>query len=65
MFGFAAVALFAIAFIVNGTATSVSNAWLTPTSLMLAGLACLAVHMLGYQAAWRPSARRASYRRRR
>lgn len=64
MFGFAAVALFAIAFIVNGTATTVTNAWFTPTSLMLAGLACLAVHLLGYQAAWRPSGRRGVLRRR-
>jgi hypothetical protein len=63
MFGLAAVALFVIAFIVNGTETSVSNAWLTPTSLMLAGLACLAVHVLGYQAAWRPGRPRRRLRR--
>ena len=54
MFGFAAVVLFAIAFLVNGTATAVSSNWLTPTSLMLAGLACLSVHLLGYRANWRP-----------
>jgi hypothetical protein len=63
MFGFAAVALFVIAFIVNGTATTVSSAWFTPTSLMLAGLACLAVHLLGYQASWRPRGRRGRLRR--
>jgi hypothetical protein len=54
MFGFASVVLFAIAFIVNGSETKPDNAWVTPTSLMLAGLACLAVHLLGYQASWRP-----------
>jgi len=54
MFGFAAVALFVIAFVVNGTETTVSSAWYNTTGLMLAGLACLAVHLLGYQAGWRP-----------
>lgn len=53
MFGFAAVAFFVIAFVVNGSGTTVSSAWYTPTSLMLAGLVCLAVHMLGYGASWR------------
>lgn len=53
MFGFLAVALFAIAFVINGSGTTVSSAWFTPTSLMLAGLACLAVHLLGYAASWR------------
>ncbi|GAA1973631.1 hypothetical protein [Catenulispora subtropica] len=64
MFGFAAVALFVIAFIVNGTATSVSSAWFSPTSLMLAGLACLAVHLLGFQAGWRPGGSRRGWLRR-
>lgn len=63
MFGFAAVALFVIAFIVNGSATEVHTAWFTPTSLMLAGLACLAVHLLGVGASWRPSGRRGWLRR--
>ena len=64
MFGIAAVALFVIAFIINGTATSVSSAWFTPTSLMLAGLACLAVHLLGYGASWRPRMSRRGWLRR-
>jgi hypothetical protein len=53
VFGLAAVVLFMIAFIVNGSGSTVSSAWFTPTSLMLAGLACLAVHLLGYASAWR------------
>ena len=64
MFGFAAVALFVIAFIVNGTGATVSTAWFTPTSLMLAGLACLAIHTLGYQAGWRLGGRFGLLRRR-
>ena len=50
--GAIAAVLFAIAFFINGSGTS-TNSWFSPTSLMLAGLACLAVHMLGYQAGWR------------
>ena len=53
MFGFLAVGLFVAAFLINGTGKTVSTAWFTPTSLMLAGLACLAVHLLGYAAGWR------------
>lgn len=64
MFGFLAVALFAIAFVINGSGTTVSSAWFTPTSLMLAGLACLAVHLLGYAASWRLGRPRRGWMRR-
>lgn len=53
MFGILAVVCFTIAFIFHGAAT-VTNAWLDPTSLMLAGLAFLALHLLGYGASWTP-----------
>jgi hypothetical protein len=39
-----AAILFALAFILNGLHTTITNPWLTPTSLMLAGLTCLAIH---------------------
>jgi len=46
MFGIAAVVLFTIAAILSGTATHVSSTWFQPATLMLFGLACLAVHLL-------------------
>lgn len=49
--GLIAAVLFGIAFIINGTATS-TNVWFSPTSLMLAGLTCLALHLLGVGAGW-------------
>jgi hypothetical protein len=49
--GAIAAVLFAIAFFINGSGTS-TNAWFTPTSLMLAGLACLALHLLGVGTGW-------------
>lgn len=64
MFGFLAVALFAAAFVINGSGTTVTTAWFTPTSLMLAGLACLAVHLLGFAASWRVSRPRGGWLRR-
>jgi hypothetical protein len=49
--GAIAAVLFAIAFFINGTGTS-TNAWFSPTSLMLAGLTCLALHLLGVGTGW-------------
>lgn len=39
-----AAVLFALAFILNGLHTTITNTWLTPTSLMLAGLTCVAIY---------------------
>jgi hypothetical protein len=60
MLGIVAAALFAIAYVINSTATS-TNAWLTPTGLMLLGLVALALHLVGYGASWEAP----RYRRRR
>lgn len=49
--GAIAAVLFVIAFFIHGTGTS-TNVWFTPTSLMLAGLACLALHLLGVGTGW-------------
>jgi hypothetical protein len=49
--GAIAAILFAIAFFINGSGTS-TNAWFSPTSLMLAGLTCLALHLLGVGTGW-------------
>ncbi|MFI5759033.1 hypothetical protein [Streptomyces sp. NPDC051569] len=57
MLGFAAAVLFAIAFIINATATSV-DALFAPTSLMLLGLALLALHVAGVGTGWAARGRR-------
>ncbi|MBS2963422.1 hypothetical protein KGA66_10220 [Actinocrinis puniceicyclus] len=49
--GAIAAVLFAVAFFINGSGTS-TNAWFSPTSLMLAGLTCLALHLLGVGTGW-------------
>ncbi|WP_030606340.1 hypothetical protein [Streptomyces fulvoviolaceus] len=59
MLAFVAAALFVIAFIIRVTETS-TEAVFSPTSLMLAGLAFLAVHSAGVGSGW--SARRSSTR---
>ena len=41
-----AAVLFGVGFILQGSGAH-TNAWLSPTSLLLAGLACLALHMCG------------------
>lgn len=51
MFAIVAAILFGIAFILNGAAT-VTTVWFAPTSLMLAGLFCLALHLCGVGANW-------------
>ncbi|KAB1986460.1 hypothetical protein F8144_22495 [Streptomyces triticiradicis] len=59
MLAFAAAALFAIAFIIRVTETS-TEVIFSPASLMLAGLAFLAVHSAGVGSGW--STRRSSTR---
>jgi hypothetical protein len=53
MLGFVAAILFAIAFIINAANVSISNAIFSPTSLMLLGLACLALHLSGVGTSWK------------
>jgi hypothetical protein len=51
MLGIIAAILFIIAFLLNLTGTS-TPAVFTPVSLMLLGLACLALHLAGIGASW-------------
>jgi hypothetical protein len=51
MLGYVAAILFIIAFLINATSTA-TNAVFSPTSLMLAGLACLALHLAGVGTGW-------------
>jgi hypothetical protein len=53
MLGFVAAILFAIAFIINAANVAISNAIFTPTSLMLLGLVCLALHLSGVGTSWK------------
>lgn len=55
--GVIAAVLFAVAFFIHGSATATS-VWFDPTSLMLAGLACLALHLLGVGTGWYSHRRR-------
>jgi hypothetical protein len=55
--GAIAALLFAIAFFIHGSGTS-TNVWFDPTSLMYAGLCCLALHLLGVGTGWYSSRRR-------
>ena len=57
MLAIAAAIIFAIAFIINATSTVTDQAF-TPTGLLLAGLACLALHQAGIGTAWRVPRRR-------
>ncbi len=57
MLGYVAAALFIIAFLINATSTSTSAVF-SPTSLMLAGLACLALHLAGVGTGWSVPKRR-------
>jgi hypothetical protein len=52
MLAIIAAVLFAIAFIINATGTSVSAVF-DPTSLLLVGLALLALHLAGVGSGWR------------
>jgi hypothetical protein len=49
--GFVAAVLFAIAFLIYAASTSTVTI-LAPTSLPLAGLACLAMHVAGIGTGW-------------
>ncbi|HXL90835.1 MAG TPA: hypothetical protein VN969_17950 [Streptosporangiaceae bacterium] len=51
MLGYVAAILFIIAFLLNATSTATSAVF-SPTSLMLAGLACLALHLAGVGTGW-------------
>jgi hypothetical protein len=53
MLGWVAAVLFIIAFLIYATSTATSTVF-SPTSLMLAGLACLALHLAGVGAGWSP-----------
>ena len=52
MLAIIAAILFAIAFIINATGTAVSAVF-DPTSLLLIGLALLALHLAGVGSGWR------------
>ena len=58
MLGFVAAVLFIIAFLLNATSTSTSAVF-APMSLMLAGLAFLALHLAGVGTTWSVPNRRA------
>ena len=51
MLGYASAALFLIAFLLNATSTA-TDAVFSPLSLLLVGLACLALHLAGVGAKW-------------
>jgi hypothetical protein len=51
MLGYIAAALFIIAFLINATSTSTAAVF-EPMSLLLAGLACLALHLAGIGTGW-------------
>jgi hypothetical protein len=51
MLAIAAAIIFAIAFLLNATSTATSAVF-SPTSLLLAGLACLALHLAGVGTGW-------------
>jgi hypothetical protein len=51
MLAIAAAIIFAIAFLLNATSTATSAVF-SPTSLLLVGLACLALHQAGVGTGW-------------
>jgi hypothetical protein len=51
MLAIAAAIIFAIAFLLNATSTATSAVF-SPTSLLLVGLACLALHVAGVGTGW-------------
>jgi hypothetical protein len=57
MLGYVAAVLFIIAFLINATNTA-TDAVFSATSLMLVGLACLALHLSGVGTGWAPRRRR-------
>jgi hypothetical protein len=54
MLGYIAAALFFIAFLLYATSTAPSEVVFSYTSLMLAGLTCLALHLSGVGTGWSP-----------
>jgi hypothetical protein len=52
MLAIIAAVLFVIAFLLNATSTSTSAVF-APTSLLLVGLACLALHLAGVGTGWK------------
>jgi hypothetical protein len=61
MLGYIAAAIFIIAFLISATSTS-TIAVFSPLSLLLAGLACLALHLSGVGTGWSFGSRRRSRR---
>jgi hypothetical protein len=61
MLAIIAAIIFAIAFLLNATSTATSAVF-SPTSLLLVGLACLALHLAGVGTTWYSSARGRSRR---
>jgi hypothetical protein len=58
MLAIAAAIIFAIAFLLKATSTATSAVF-SPTSLLLVGLVCLALHLAGVGSGWSlPSRRR-------
>jgi hypothetical protein len=51
MLGIVAVVLFIIAFLLNATSTATSAVF-SPISLLLLGLACLTLHLIGVGTSW-------------
>ena len=56
MLAIAAAILFAIAFLLNATSTA-TNTVFSPMSLLLAGLACLALYVAGIGTGWKVPSR--------
>jgi hypothetical protein len=57
MLAIIAAIIFAIAFLLNATSTA-TNAVFSPMSLLLVGLACLALHVAGIGTGWKVPSRR-------
>jgi hypothetical protein len=57
MLAIVAVIIFVIAFLLNATSTATSAVF-APTSLLLVGLACLALHLAGVGTGWEVPSRR-------
>jgi hypothetical protein len=57
MLAIIAAIIFVIAFLLNATSTATSAVF-APTSLLLVGLACLALHLAGVGTGWKVPSRR-------
>jgi hypothetical protein len=56
MLAIAAAIIFVIAFLLNATSTA-TDAVFSPISLLLVGLACLALHLAGIGSGWKVPSR--------